>query len=294
MTAEASARERDWPGPPPTLGRTARGENFPVASRLLSERVRPHVAAFYRFARAADDIADDPRLPPEEKLDRLRLLDRLLAGAEEGPDDPAAEAARALRTSLAETGVSAVHARHLLQAFQRDALTRRTPTWGQLLAYCRYSAIPVGRYLLEIHGEREVRALRASDSLCVALQVINHLQDCRADYETLDRVYIPSDWLAEAGIGADSLGAERSSPELRSVFARMLERVDLLVAGARPLVAAVRDLRLRLDSAVIVVLAARLARKLRRADPLAGGARLTRLEAALAAGHGLLLGLVRR
>ncbi len=280
--------------PPPTLGRTHRRENFPVASRLLGERVRPHVMAFYGFARAADEIADDPRIDPDDKLASLETLDRIVTGEDERADGTALQAARGLRASLDETGVNSLHARHLLQAFQKDAVTRRYPTWGHLLAYCRYSAVPVGRYLLELHGETNARAVRASDALCIALQVINHLQDCRVDYETLDRVYVPGDWLAEAGLDVSALGAERASVELRRVFDRMLERTERMILEARPLVGTVGNRRLRLESAVVLVLAGKLARKLRRIDPLSDRAHLTPLEKVLAAGHGLMMGFCGR
>ncbi|MHA1113772.1 MAG: squalene/phytoene synthase family protein, partial [Alphaproteobacteria bacterium] len=161
----------------------ARRENFPVASRLIPAALRPHVLAFYAFARAADDIADAPGGDAKTRLRALTALDAILAGQNSVADDapPAARAAaEALRDRLAARGVAVIHARHLLQAFQQDVRKNRTDSWSALLAYCRYSAAPVGRFVLDLHGE-DRNAWPAADALCAALQILNHLQDCKDD-----------------------------------------------------------------------------------------------------------------
>jgi hydroxysqualene synthase len=223
--------------------------------------------------RAADDIADNPDLAPADKLDRLERFEAALTGP------PALAAtlpkAQALRASLAATGVTARHPLDLLAAFKQDATKTRYRDWPDLLGYCALSASPVGRFLLDLHGEP--RALyRASDPLCDALQVLNHLQDCQADYRALDRVYLPLDAFAAAGIGVEALEAPRASPALRAVLDRTLDGVDDLLARAGELPRMLRSARLAAESGVILEMARRLARALRARDPLAERIELSR------------------
>jgi hypothetical protein len=118
---------------------------------------------------------------------------------------------------LPRTGISLAHAHDLLTAFERDCTIDRYEDWAGLIDYCRYSAMPVGRFVLDCHGED--RALwPMNDALCAALQVINHLQDCAKDYRTINRVYIPLDSLRAAGIGVEALGEPRSNPALRDII----------------------------------------------------------------------------
>jgi len=261
-------------------GKGARDENFPVASVLIPRTLRRHVQVFYAFARAADDIADNPDLSAAERLRRLDAFGDGLAGTATGPDS----AAR-LRQSLAETGVDARHAHELLQAFRQDAVQSRYPDWEALMRYCALSAHPVGRYMLELHGEA---AGDDADSLCAALQVLNHLQDCGADRRDLDRVYLPEDWLAEADIGPESLDAAATSPGLRRVLDRCLDGCDRLLERAQPLAGRLRSRRLGAEVAVIQRLARRLAARLRHADPLAGRVALTAGDKLAGIGAGLL------
>ena len=256
-------------------GKDAGDENFPVGSWLLPARLRPHVAAFYRFARAIDDIADNPALAPADKIARLSRFAEAITGAQTG--DPALETAHRLRASLAETNVTAQHGLDLIAAFKRDATKPRTDDWADLMDYCENSANPVGRYLLDLHGEA-VSGYPASDALCSALQVLNHLQDCQDDYRNLDRVYLPGDWLAAAGLDVAALDAARCAPGLRQVLDRCLDRVEDLLVEARALPGRLRHARLAMESAVILRLAERLTVLLRRGDPLAGRVALGRLD----------------
>jgi squalene synthase HpnC len=244
-------------------GKSQATENFPVASRMIGPLERPHVLAFYTFARAADDVADHPVLAPEAKLARL---DAFAAALDDASLREPAEAGL-LRASLAQSGVPAVHAQHLLQAFRQDATKQRYHAWSDLLLYCAYSAAPVGRYLLDLHGES--RAIWPyADALCNALQVLNHLQDAADDYAELDRVYLPMLWFAAEGITVGALAEKTASPALRRVIDRTLDRVDELLVVAAPLPHALNSRRLALQSAVTLAVARRLAAKLRRHDPL--------------------------
>ncbi len=269
-------------------GKGSADENFPVGSFLIARRLRPHVACFYAFARAIDDIADNPALTPEDKIARLDRMDRALVGTDAG--DPAHAKAHRIRRSLIETGVPVRHCRDLIVAFKQDAVKLAYRDWDDLMGYCRNSASPVGRYLLDLHGESP-DAYPASDALCNALQVINHLQDCKDDYRNLSRVYLPGDWMAEAGVGVEDLDAAAASPGMRRVLDRALDGVDRLMGEARTLPGRLRSRRLALESAVIVCIAERLGAMLRRRDPIAGRVELNRWRFALSAAAGIGRGL---
>lgn len=252
-------------------GKKAAGENFPVGSVLLPARLRPHIAIFYAFARAADDIADNPDLDPADKLARLGKLAAALRGEHSG--DPALATAHRMRQSLAETGVGSQHCLDLLDAFSQDTGKTRYRDWDELIDYCDRSAAPVGRYLLDLHGEAASR-YPASDALCNALQILNHLQDCADDFRWMDRVYIPEPWLAAEGLTVAALAEASTSPELRRVLDRLLDGVDTLLAEAAPLAGCMRSRRLAMETASIHAIARRLAALLRRRDPLAGRVKL--------------------
>jgi len=244
-------------------GKGHRDENFPVASRLVAARHRPIILAFYTFARAADDIADHPAAAPADKLAGLEAMRATLTG-----ESDAEPTALALRGALAVRGLDAAHPLDLLEAFRRDVTKRRYASWDELMDYCRYSAMPVGRFVLDVHGEERSRTWPLSDPLCAALQVINHLQDCAKDYRALDRVYLPEDMLTAAGARVENLAAPKATPALRQVIAALAERCEGLLGQSAPFARTIRDRRLGTEVAVIQRLAADLARRLRLRDPL--------------------------
>ena len=270
-------------------GKWSGDENFPVGSWLLPARLRPHIAAYYAIARTTDDIADDPDLSPEEKLRRLDAFEAAVKGEAAGGAAPAS--VERMRESLAATGLGPRHVIDIVAAFKQDATKLRYADWNDLMGYCMLSASPVGRYVLDLHGE-DRSTWKASDPLCNALQVLNHLQDCRDDYRALDRVYLPEPWLREAGIGVEALDADRSSDALRSVLDRMLDGVDELMVQARTLPGVVRNRRLAMETATIVRLADRLSVLLRAGDPLAGRVALNRWDFARAGIGGVIGGLL--
>ncbi len=254
-------------------GKDRGDENFPVGV-LIRRSLRPHVHAYYAFARNADDISDSDVLPGAEKLARLDHMEAVLLGRVSG----GAPSASALRASLAATGVGSAHSTELLVAFRRDATRLRTADWAELMEYCRYSAMPVGRHVLDLHGEARA-TWEASDALCAILQVLNHLQDCGEDLRTLDRSYLPQDLLERHGAAVDDVLGAAATPGLRAVFDAMLDGCDALDARAAALPGLVRDPRLRLETAVILGLSRRLARRLRARDPVARRVKLGRGDA---------------
>jgi squalene synthase HpnC len=267
--ADASTLTAETPS-----GKGAGDENFPVGSILLPKRLRPHVAVFYDYARAIDDVADNPHLPPEEKVRRLDGFDKALLGEN---DDPAYEKAHRIRESLDECGVTVQHCRDLISAFKQDAVKLRYDDWDDLIDYCNRSAAPVGRYLLDLHGESR-DGYPANDALCNALQVLNHLQDCADDYHALDRIYLPRDWMSAAGVTVDALDAPALSPGMRRVVDKCLDGTDALLALARTLPGRLKDRRLSMESAAIINIAVRLSRHLRRRDPIAERVELRNAE----------------
>lgn len=255
-------------------GKSRGDENFPVGSALISARLRPHVHAYYAFARNADDIADSPDLAPADKIRRLDVMEAVLLGTRAS----ASPSALGLRASLAGCGVTPRHATDLLIAFRQDATKTRYANWAELLDYCRFSAMPVGRHVLALHGESE-DSFPASDALCAALQVLNHLQDIQKDLLQLDRCYLPQDLLARFDASIDDIPRPAATPGMRRVIDTLLDECDALNRAGRRLPPLVRDRRLRLEVAVILGLAERLAARLRRQDPIARRVKLSKADA---------------
>ncbi|MBY0283388.1 MAG: squalene synthase HpnC [Sphingomonas sp.] len=243
-------------------GKGHKDENFPVASFLLKPEHRAPVMAFYHFARAADDVADNAAASTDEKLALLAAMRATLAGTSDTNPE-----SRALRAVLDQHALTPQHGLDLLTAFERDCTVDRYASWADLMDYCRYSAAPVGRYVLDVHGE-DPATWPASDALCAALQVINHLQDCGKDYRAIDRVYIPTEMLTDAGARVEELGADKASPALRSVIVALAEKTQGLLAQSAAFSGMIRDKRLAVEVAIIQRLAESLTRRLITHDPL--------------------------
>ena len=229
-------------------------ENFPVASLLLPPAMRPHVAAVYAFARAADDFADEGERPDEE---RFRLLDGWLArlqdtvswpdGSPSPPDEGEPANTREIFTALGATMQARRLPRSLfedlLSAFRQDVTVTRYATWDDLLDYCRRSANPVGRLVLRIAGRDEPELDRWSDAICTALQLTNFWQDLKIDFDR-GRIYLPGETLRAHGADQRSPGAGRLSSEWRATLAEAAGRTRALFTEGRPLCDAVQG-RLR-------------------------------------------------
>lgn len=263
-------------------GKDKGDENFPVASLLIARALRPHIHAYYNYARNADDIADSTSLTSNEKLKRLDAMEHILTGQQ----PRGSISAEKLRDSLAQSGADKIHALELLIAFRQDATKTRYENWVELLEYCRYSAAPVGRYVLDLHGESK-DTWAPSDALCASLQVLNHLQDCAKDLRALDRCYIPQDWLQAQGLTTDDLARPTASASLRIVFDQMLSATDQLNNDAARLPKRVKSRRLRMECAIICHLARRLTVLLKQKDPLAMRVKLNKLDMLRAAVYSL-------
>lgn len=242
-------------------GKGHHDENFPVASFLIAPEHRAPIMAFYRFARAADDIADHADASASDKLARL-------AAMRAGLDGDGAPEAMALGAAMREHALDPVHANELLDAFVQDVTKTRYASWAELIGYCRLSAVPVGRFVLDVHGEDRA-TWPLSDALCAALQIVNHLQDCGKDARAIDRIYLPADLMAKHGAHEADLFGDAATPGLRAAIAEAAGRTQKLLAESAPFARAIRSRRLAAEVAVIQRLAEDLARRLVRQDPLA-------------------------
>ena len=269
-------------------GKGSGDENFPVASWLLAPQHRRPILSFYEFVRIADDVADHATLPPADKIAHLDRMEDSLLGKGDGN-----AAGIALRAALADYRLSSQHAQDLLHAFRQDATKSRYRDWDDLIDYCRYSAMPVGRYVLDVHGEsRDTWA--ASDKVCAVLQIINHLQDCVKDYHALDRVYIPEESLAAAGTNIKALDAPRASQELLQCLHGLADRTGIMLDEGAVLPAQIKDMRLSLEIAAVVNLARHFVRLLREKDPLSENVRLGKMGVAGVGLAGVLKGIFAR
>ena len=241
-------------------------ENFPVASALLPGYARAPILNFYRFAREADNIADSPVLSPEDKLAQLETCRQALLASD------ATHAPEWMHEHLRDIQagkVTANPALDLLSAFMQDAVKTRYKNFPELRDYCQRSAASVGRLVLEACGEKTAN-LNASDSLCSVLQLLNHFQDVQEDYRSLDRVYLPQDWMEKSGVRDQELDGRKTSSSLQHVFNQYIEQCYVLLALADALPATLTQWRTRFEIAFILELAYALTRKLSQGDPLAG------------------------
>jgi squalene synthase HpnC len=257
-------------------GKDRRDENFPVGSLLIARKYREPIHRFYTFARNADDVADSPTLAPSDKLFRLQTMEDVLLGRSR----LGSPSALALRESLARTGMASSHATDLLVAFRQDATKSRYATIDELYSYCHYSAVPVGRYVLDLHGESQ-ECYPPSDALCISLQMLNHIQDCTKDLTELDRCYLPQALLDHFGAAVSELLLPSETPALRLVFNSLLDRIDRMNQAASQLPELVSNRRLRLETGVICSLSKRLAWHLAHNDPVDHRVKLNKIDAML-------------
>lgn len=239
-------------------------ENFPVASYLLPKAARSPILHFYAFARNADDIADSTAFSGPEKINLLQELECNLRAHDV---KTAPDWAQPYIHDLQPNKSNPQHGLDLLHAFLQDAEKSRYETFAELLGYCRYSAVPVGRVVLECCGETQA-SLPAADALCIVLQLINHLQDCGEDYRQLNRIYLPQEWMRDYGIEEEQLAATQSSPALRLLYDRYITECRILLADAAPLPQTIHSRRLRLELSLILELVEALIDKLSHHDPL--------------------------
>ena len=278
---------KGWPGH--AFSRPERLADAAAGMWLLPAAVRPRVGLLRLFCAHADAIAADAARPASERLARLDSLDAALRATPDavGHDDAIVMAGR-LRDALTAAGVSTEHPRHLVQACKKQVMEPRCRGWSDLLLSCRFGAAPLGRCLLELHGEDPSGA---AEVLCCALEILARLRRCKTDYLQRRRIDIPGDWLRQAGAAEADLGADHLSPALRAAVDRMLDRVAELLRSARPLPGQVRHRGLRMEAAIALRRAEFWTERLRRQDPLRANITMSPLRNTLLVGRGLVEGL---
>ncbi len=209
-------------------------ENFPVASRLLPKALRKPVSVIYAFARTADDFADEGDAPPETRLSQLNDYEQLLLNAadEEPNEDPVFIA---LADVIKNDPLLVQSLQDLLIAFRSDVTTKRYQTATQLLQYCRYSANPVGRMILQLSGHASNQNLLYSDAICSALQLINFLQDINIDYQDKQRLYIPQDELRDFSVSELDIAQGQNSQQLTQLVNHQIDRAHSMLITGKPL-----------------------------------------------------------
>jgi len=245
-------------------------ENFPVGSWLLPRELRSHIINFYNFARAADNIADANDIGVDKKYKKLEQFAEGINKINSKKGLP--QKAIIMAKSLRETKISKTYCLDLLLAFKQDVSKNRYNNWQELVNYCRLSAAPVGRYLIDLHGglkDGDKKNYEGSDALCHALQILNHLQDCREDFLILNRVYLPLDIMKKHNVELHHLTANTASLELRACLDDILDKVDKLINEATRFPSKLNSWRLAMESQVIISIAIKLSEKLRKSDPIA-------------------------
>jgi hydroxysqualene synthase len=271
--------------------KTRRDENFPVGSLLLPRHQRADVHAYYTFARLADDIADSPDIPTDEKLVRLDEMERAVQGKNGSDITPTTErkSSQILGERLSQRGLDSELATDLLQAFRWDAENKSCRTWADLMNYCQFSACPVGRFLLALNKEEAAKP--ESDALSSALQVLNHIQDASEDWNTLNRLYIPTDWMIVDQVTPNDLATTGITTGLRKTLDRMLDNTDDLLVRAAALPNIIKNRGLASEAAFCLALAKQLSSRLRNGDPIATKISLSRFDWIIAGGRGVLRAL---
>lgn len=251
-------------------------ENFPVG-KLIRKDLQAIVQEYYQLARFADDIADDNKLKSSEKIRQLDEVENIFLGFEKKPSSNLVFVQK-LGQRFKKENLSTSLITDLLKAFRQDAQGYSYQTWGELVNYCTYSAAPVGRFMLAIHNENPSTYLPAT-ALCVALQIVNHLQDAKYDFELLGRIYIPDEYAQELGINLqEQLQANVSSPELKKIIAKMLEQLQGLLKDAKILPRITKDWRLKMEIGVILSLTNSMIKRIYDGDVLANELKLSKFD----------------
>ena len=257
-------------------GKSYSDENFPVASFLMTKKIRSIVRVFYFFARMADDIADHQKLSSNQKKKILLFFDNAISKSKKTNN----KVLDKMIARFKELPSGKKYSRNLLKAFMMDASNKKYKNWNDLLYYCKFSANPVGRFVIDAVNERKniEKINEASDNLCTALQIINHIQDCKKDFKELNRVYIPESFFKKYSLDKKILRKSKSEEN----FERLkIEIVDNVLVSLRKTKLGLREIqswRLRKETLIILNIAKRLCNLLKINDPLEKQIKLSRID----------------
>ena len=257
-------------------GKSYSDENFPVASFLMTKKIRSIVRVFYFFARMADDIADHQKLSSNQKKKILLFFDNAISKSKKTNN----KILDKMIAKFKELPSGKKYSRNLLKAFMMDASNKKYKNWNDLLYYCKFSANPVGRFVIDAVNERKniEKIYEASDSLCTALQIINHIQDCKKDFRQLNRVYIPDSFFKKYSLDKKTL---RKSKSIENFERLKIEIVDNVLLSLRKTKLGLREIqswRLRKETLIILNIAKRLCNLLKINDPLEKQIKLSRID----------------
>ena len=257
-------------------GKSYSDENFPVASFLMTKKIRSIVRVFYFFARMADDIADHQKLSSNQKKKILLFFDNAISKSKKTNN----KVLDKMIAKFKELPSGKKYSRNLLKAFMMDASNKKYKNWNDLLYYCKFSANPVGRFVIDAVNERKniEKIYEASDSLCTALQIINHIQDCKKDFKELNRVYIPESFFKKYSLDKKIL---RKSKSVENFERLKIEIVDNVLVSLRKTKLGLREIqswRLRKETLIILNIAKRLCNLLKINDPLEKQIKLSRID----------------
>lgn len=211
-------------------------ENFPVASWLLPDRMRKPIETIYAFARSADDFADEGNLTNAARIDLLNGYERELDLIEADSLSTTPLFVR-LAATIRDHDLPVQLFRDLLSAFRQDVTKTRYANFGELMDYCRRSADPIGRLLLQLNRQTVPEHLAWSDAICSALQLTNHWQDVAIDWQKNDggRVYLPLDDLVRFGLSVQDIANKTDSPAWREMMAFQCDRARKMMRFGTPL-----------------------------------------------------------
>ena len=257
-------------------GKSYSDENFPVASFLMTKKIRSIVRVFYFFARMADDIADHQKLSSNKKKNILLFFDNAISKSKKTNN----KVLDKMIARFKELPSGKKYSRNLLKAFMMDASNKKYKNWNDLLYYCKFSANPVGRFVIDAVNERKniEKIYEASDNLCTALQIINHIQDCKKDFKELNRVYIPESFFKKYSLDKKIL---RKSKSIENFERLKIEIVDNVLVSLRKTKLGLREIqswRLRKETLIILNIAKRLCNLLKINDPLEKQIKLSRID----------------
>lgn len=248
------------------MHKTSQREDFPV-SMLVSRRYKPLVNAYYQAARFADDIADNPMLSSAQKLEKLAAVREAFMQPDKSGD---LQLIRGLGRLFVAERLDASLFLDLLEAFERDAAGKPIRIWEELIEYCRFSAAPVGRFMLAIHDESPNTYLPA-ENLCAVLQLLNHMSGIKEDLSLLRRCYIPQSMMDEYDVRASDLGLQTTLPEVRRLLVSLMLKIEKMQPDAEILPHLVKNFRLRVNVCVILSLINSMIQKYKNTDILQAG-----------------------
>ena len=262
-------------------GKTFTDENFPVASFVIKKNIQKYIRAFYFFARTADDIADHSTLLSKEKVKILTYFDIILKQEKK----TSIEALNNIINFFPEISFAKKYSRNLIKAFLMDAKGKKYENWDDLVFYCKYSANPVGRFVIDLIYQKtnlQQRSFReiyfASDCLCTSLQIINHLQDCKKDFLELNRVYIPESFFKKYSLDKEILNSEVSDLNFLNLVHEIIEKVEIILIKSNKGLKMIEPWSLRKETLIILNIAKRLCNLLKVNDVLRKNVKLSRID----------------